>query len=180
MAKVPGLGQGTPELKIIREEHPLPNGRSELVAAFEGILKRGGVRKFVIELGQPLRVERYVKFDEVGPDVVVPTDDLYFAVRNAEIEVFSFDKDAHPYNGATSLFYLFDKARSKGLVPKAILINNYEVFYRWLGVSRKVESAYGVDLAFHKEVPEDVLLFVCTKPEEPDVITLTFQTHMEP
>lgn len=180
MADIPGIGQDKPDLKVVKEEYPLPGNRKEVLIACENILKKNGVKKLVIELGQPIRVERYVKYDAVGPSQEIIEDDLYFAVRNADIEVYVPGGPDEPIDGLRAMFYLFNKARSRGLVPKAILVNNYEAFYKWLDIRDiKAESAFGVDIAFHKEVPEDVLLFVCSKSDEPDVIAVTFQTNME-
>lgn len=181
MADIPGLGQGTPDLKVVREEHPLPGKRKDLLAAFESIIKRGGVKKFVIELGQPIRVERYVRYDEVGPELEITNDDIYFAVRNAHIVPVSFDKET-AVDGMQTMFHLFQRVWDQKMVPKTLLVNNVDVFFEWLGIGRPTlkNNAFGVDLVSHKEVPDDVLLFVCAKPEEPDVVTTTLQTNMEP
>lgn len=180
MADIPGLGNGKPEIKVVREEYPLPTNRKELVAAFERVLARGGVKKFVIELGQPLRVDRYMKFDDVGPEQEVVSDDVYNAVRNAHIIPYTFDKEK-AVDGMQTMFHLFQRTWDQGLVPKSLLVNNAEVFFEWLGVGNSVlkDNAFGVELVAHKDVPDDILLFVCAKPEEPEAVAVSLQTPMD-
>lgn len=175
MADIPGIGQDKPDLKVVREEHPLPGNRKEVLIACENILKRNGVKKLVIELGQPIRVERYVKYDAVGPEQEIVNDDLYLAVRNAEIQ----DYDPKKNGGLETLFFAFQRITDRGLLPKAFITNDAKVFFAWLGVDPVTSTVFGVDLIEHKDVPDDVLLFVCAKVDEPDVITVTLKLSME-
>lgn len=165
--------------KLIREDFPLPKGRQGVLAAVERILAGGGVQKFTVELGQPIKVLRRIRADLPGDEVPedLYEDDMMAAAMNAEMEDFPLTLPNDISAPFHYLFRAFSTLMIKKCVPKAILVNKVAVLKKWLGVDT-ASGVYGVEVFQHKEVPDDVLVLVGSKADEPDVIAHSLRLEM--
>jgi hypothetical protein len=177
---IPSLGD-TPEIKtkLIREDFPIPpGGRPALLAAIERVIAGGGVQKLVVELGQPIRVLRRVRADLPGEELPeeLYEDDLMGAVMNAELEDVPLPSKTDPYQYLYRAFMLLPLNKC---VPKAILVNRLQLLTAWLGVPYSGPMMlYGVEVHTHKQVPDDVLILVGAKADEPEVVAHSFRLEM--
>ncbi len=173
---IPALGDA-PDItsKLVREEFPLPRGRSPLIAAVERILSGGGVQKLVIEMGKPIKVLRRVRAELPGEEAPeeLYEDDMMAAVMNTEIQDFIFTEQLSPYE---YLFRAFGSLSRKHLIPRCIL-GNLNQLKTWLHVDELTEI-YGVEIRQHKEIPDGVMLLVGAKADEPDIIVHSLRLDM--
>lgn len=173
MAHPPSLGDVQPnEYKVIRETVPLPNGRKAIVSAVSAILDKGGVQKVVIELGQPIKVNRAVMSTELpeAPEEA-PEEDVMAAVRNGEIVDMTATADE---TGRYNIFWAFHLLSSKGKQAKMVLFNSKEAACEFFDVGKSFDltEAYGVPIRVSKEVPEDVALLVGSGSDEGSFVNL--------
>lgn len=175
--KPPALGD-EPETsyKLIHEEFAAPPGRKELFAAIERIIAGGGVQKLTIKYGEPLKVVRRVKADLIGDAIPeeLADDDMMSATRNAEMDSLVFTEKLSPFE---ALFRGFNVLAKKKLIPKAVLVPQINQLRKWLMVD-DVDSLYGVEVFQHKEMPDETLLLVGSKADEPDVVVFSLRLEM--
>lgn len=177
-AKQPPAIGDAPETsyKLIHEEYAAPPGRKELIAAIERIISGGGVQRLVIQYGQPLRISRRVRADLPGEAILedMVDDDLMSAVRNAEMEDVTYSEELTPFE---YLFRAFSVLSRKRLIPKAILVPQTAQLRKWLQVD-VLDGLYGVDIFQHKEMPDETLLIVGAKADEPDIVVSSLRLEM--
>jgi hypothetical protein len=178
---IPSLGDA-PEIatKLIREDFPLPpGGRPALLAAIERVISGGGVQKLTIELGQPIKVLRRVRADSPGEELPeeLYEDDMMAAVMNAELDDIPIVQGVQPLEYLREAFTHFQQDKC---VPKAVLVNRHQLLKAWLEVRSPgpITWLFGVEVFTHKQVPDDVLILVGAKADEPDVIAHSYRLEM--
>lgn len=174
----PSIGSNLKKLKLISEEHDLPPERKQVVSFIGKLLEQGGVQRLTLQVGQPIRLSRYVKANSLDPIKDLAQDDLYEAIRLSAIEETPVHEGANPYQ---VLFDLFGSISHRGKVPKAFLVNSIDRFKSWLGrdPSHLIKEAYGVPIETNAEVPDDVCLMACADPDDTEIVTFTLKFNME-
>jgi hypothetical protein len=181
MSKPQSLGDvDQKSLRLVKNVLDMPKaGRPALVHAFEEIIGMGRVQKVVVEVGCPITFWRLVEKDEgaVGfpeiPEEVV-NEDLYAAVRSAKIEEFPVEKAESIYFYLMSVFsYLSDR----DLVVKSFLVADAAKFCGMVNSPTR-SDLFGIPIAVHGDVPEDVLLVAATERENTDQITLSLRLEL--
>lgn len=176
------LGEDDSDLRLVRESYALPKDRKTLLTQIEGILSKGKVQKLTVQVGVPIKVERFVPSVEVlseSEEIVV--QDLFDAARNAEIRnVESKDGISAWETVARVLALLYTDYR-----PTAIIVHDAEKFLTWLDHPvRPVEYLFGIAIVEHPEMPEDsILLCGGTDPldtkTEYQQVAVSFRIPME-
>lgn len=178
MAAPPSLGDQKQAVVRIQETHELPVGRKAIVGKFEQILSTGGIQKVVVEVGKPIRVDRFVSAAEAPKELPPPPeDDLLSAIRNSEIIEFS-NTTGEPYRDLFKAFYLLTR---KKCVPYAILVNTLDQLDTWLDLEKltHLEELFAVEVRPSPAVEANVLLLAAGTREEPDVISTTIKLYMD-
>jgi hypothetical protein len=169
--------------KLISETFPWPKGgRKELLRGIEQIINGGGVQKFVVAVGQPIRVTRAVKDNgeiELPQDVV--EDDIMSAVRNAEMreELALPDSDPLDYLFQAFLTLRNTRVEEATLQPKVFVVKRLQQVRQWLDKPDMPAEMFGIDIIEHKDVPDDALLFVAALANDIDVVKFTLKLVMD-
>jgi len=175
----PSLGDAPEvELKTVREEYAAPQSRKELLIAIERILAGGGVQKLVVQYGEPIRVSRRVKADAPGeaiPEELALDEDIMAATRNAPMEALTYSEPLTPFE---YLLRSFNVLFNRKLYPKAVLVNRTSELESWTGI-RPLNSLFTVSIFEYKEMPEDSILLVGAKVDDPDTVALSLRLTMD-
>lgn len=167
----PGLGDVKGGEFLLRpEEHPLPQGRKELLARIETLLSEGGVQKLIIELGRPIKLFRLIPKDELlSPPPQAPDDDLWIRLHNSLLEeTVAVTGVAPNVIGPTALFFGFDEVRKRGMRPAALFVPSMALFRTWMGLSKgyQVDQVFGVPVSAPPDMPGDAVVLAAVSYDE--------------
>lgn len=154
-----------------REEYEMPNARSGISSMVQDMLERGGVQRIIIEVGHPLRVDRWVAKDAVDAamdsDMPVPDSaglNLYRVAisEDGELEEVELPDESVDYPPVTLLLHAFQQIGERGNKSLAIYANNEKGFRRWLKLQKGffLKTVFGVEVRFQNDVPEDTIILV--------------------
>lgn len=177
MAAPPSLGDLKPVHVRVKEIHDLPNNRKGIVARFSQILESGGVQKVVVEMGQPIRVERLVLASDAPEEDVVPEDDILAIIRNHEVIEIS-TKPGAPFK---DLFQVFALLTRRHLRASLVLVHHLDELDAWLELPKltHLEELYGVEVRQSAGVEPETLLVVAADLNDEAEVVLTFKLAME-
>jgi hypothetical protein len=171
-------------VKLIKETIPLPKTRGEVIASFSAALHKGGVQRIIVQLNEPISVERLVRVDDpaaMGADVpaeLLEPEDPMMLVRNAPMEELSFSKDLPPFEYLFKAFYFLSQ---KNLKAKAILVRDMTTLREWLGVDQSFFNLYelfGVEVKQVRDLPKDSAILAAASSEETDVNAITLSIRL--
>lgn len=163
---------------LVKEQYDLPSSHPLIAAEVERILGLGLIQKLVLEVGEPIRVFRFVKRDPNEPPLEeIELKDLYNAARNTNMENFHFSGDP-----MRTIFEALAFMRRGEAIPKAFLCNNYNAVRRWLELPYNfyVQHIFEVALFEEAEIPEDSLLLIGRDPADEEVVTISYRIAMDP
>lgn len=158
--------------RLSRELYPLPPTRKEILSFIEEILEGGLVQRLVIQVDEPVRVERLrpIRQDDPVDPADIPEDDFLSAARNGVLEDLQFTPDLDPFLAVHAAFSDLSK---KGAAPVALIVADRGRFSEWLGVDDD-GFVFGVRVRPTAQMPEDAFLLCgTTNPEDP----FTLVTH---
>lgn len=153
--------------KFVRETYPLPSSRAEIIKKIEEILAGGRVQKLVVQVSEPIRVERIVpkKADEVFDPAELPEDDYAAAVRNSELQDLDVPDGTDPLEAIRRAFVVLRKKDAKAT---AVLARSPVLVADWIGSEEAADELFGVRVRYSLEVPEDVVILCgTTDPDDP-------------
>lgn len=147
--------------KIQKELVPLSKDRKEVIKSVGELLEAGKVQKLIIQVGEPIRVERLVPRD-LNDDVPVELaeDDYASAARNGVVEELQIPDSVMALE---ALFYAFDRLTMLKAKGVAILLNRPKCLEDWFGWGHgtKLQGAsiannvFGVPVRYSPQIPED-------------------------
>lgn len=153
------------EFTLSREEHQLPKTRKEIIARIETLLGAGGVQRLVIELGRPIKVDRLVAKDSLGPTPEELPDDLWNQIHNNEMSEL---KAFGTWSAFQMLFFAFHEMSQKRLKPAKLFVPNLPLVRQWLKVDANfsLEQVFGVDVMARAELPADCVVLAAISFDE--------------
>lgn len=166
---IPSLGDESRSLKLVRESYDLPPVRKEVVGQFEKILNLGGVQKVVVQIGQPIQVDRFVSKDSL-PELPEATEfDLFASARNAEMHELKGTDSLSSYECLFRAFYVISQKRLK---PRALLVLSDKNLRKWLNIDDllDVTEIFGVETKISPSIPDETALLVASKTDDKDSI----------
>lgn len=173
MAEMPqSLGDvPKPDLVLARFKEPLPSGRREIVAKFEGILNRGGVQKVTVELGKPIEIVQFVDKSTMTPPLETPSEDLWDLVRNTALEELRVANSYALPDAYELLFHAFAALDKRRMKARMLFVHDYKLLRAWLRLDDgvKVPTVYGVETAVQAGAPEDAVILVGLPLDESNV-----------
>lgn len=144
-------------LTLVKETFPLPSERKEIVTRIGEILAKGGVQKVVLSVGNPIRVDRFVSSDTVGPQPdIVPYEDLWMEVRNSTL--LEFGKHSH-LSEMANLYMAWQMVTDQECKVEAIFCPPKMDIKGWLGLPIK-DSLFGASIQYNMEIPEGAVILV--------------------
>jgi hypothetical protein len=151
-----------PDLVLTRSTEPLPQGRREIVAKFEGILNRGGVQKVTVELGKPIEIVQFVDKSTLAPPMETPSEDLWDLIRNTTLEELRIANGYTLPDAYELLFHAFALFDKKKLKAQMLFVHDYKLLRTWLRLHDMfpMGTVFGVETAVQSGVPEDAVILV--------------------
>jgi hypothetical protein len=169
----------------VKESTPLPPKRELIIEEMNRILGMGLVQKLTVEVGQPIVYERLVKMDEADPNMeVVEKQDLYGAVRNAEIVDFREADDFRGRGPFGVVFFALQDLLSRGAVPTAFLSSNLPLVWAWMGLPLDTHFShlFAVPVFSYPDkqlLPDDALLLIGGDVLDPDTVKVTLRIAID-
>lgn len=157
------LGDSKP-LKRIQQTFPLPNSRTEIVSKISNILETGGVQKVVVELGQPIKVDRLVPAAaNIEEPVELRDDDWMSAIRNGELVDAPESSDVGKY-----VFQSFFLLSQKSAKARILMVHRKSELRSWLKLDPMLDihSFFGVEVQESQHVPENTAVLVGVDPDD--------------
>lgn len=155
-----------------RERHSLPP-RTQIGKIVQEIIDEGGIQKILLQVGQPILVERLVAQGSVEAAIneeleAVPQierEDIYYAVRNSDMEEL---RDSEKFPALESLFRAFVLISHRRLRPMAFLVHSTDVIRAWMKLDQLfgLEELFGVPLIVAPAVPEGTVLLASGSEEQ--------------
>lgn len=161
-----GLGEGASGTFVLeRQLVPLPADRQELIKTFSDIVNAGGVMRVLVQVGQPIEVQRYVRVAQEAPQLEEdPSDDLLDRVRNGEMREL---KEDERLPAGTLLLLAFHELDKEELNAAALYVRSRVALKKWLGVGQAFNASrvYGIPVHENKDLPEDAVILVGSSDE---------------
>lgn len=159
--KIASLGDSPKKnLVLVRETHPLPSSRKDIIMRLGEILGLGKVQKIVLQVGTPIHVDRFVEEDTVGPQPIVePINDLWLEARNSPMLDFASPVGE---SSLSSIYRAWQTLIENGCQISAIFTGPNLDFSEWIGIRLNDNEFFGVKIENHKEMPDDSLLLIGT------------------
>lgn len=169
------VGIGDEKYVLLRETVALPKSRAEIVHMVRAELNKGGIRKMIIELDEPVRIIRAVTSDSVEARALsdLPDLDLIDSVRNAPVEGLpTAGKKELAYREA---FMAFDVLARKHVQPRAFLAHQFSVIRNWLGLSKEtdVTRIFGLPVRTSPAIDNDDHIILVGTSDDPDEVVLS-------
>lgn len=175
------LGDETPEYAVLQETHPMPiGGRKGLLTTLDVLMSAGGVQKFTVEMGKPIKLLRAVPKSEAAASefpaaLLEDPDDFYLAARNAVIEPLAFGE---PKNAFEYLWFAFNNMMARNTAPKVALVPQKKQLAEWLKVTDVGGWLFGVKIIEDKNIPDEAMLLVGSDLDDRETVTLSFRMEM--
>lgn len=152
-------------MMLIKELQPLPSssGLDAVMIAVKKTLQQPGVVRLVVDARQNnLEYWRSVSDDE-GSEKSISYHDMLRQVGMEEYEQY-VDKGENTKTPFEQMFEMFEMVEDSGCVPNFILFGAGPVEIRkWLPVSRKSKTLFGVPLYFESTLEDDVLVLCSSR-----------------
>jgi len=160
--------------KIQKEMVPLPKDRKEVVKSIGDLLDAGKVQKLVVQVGEPIRVERLVPRDPNDDSPVeLAEDDYVSAARNGLLEELEIGDDVYALE---ALFQAFSVLSGHGARAVTIIFHSQVEMASWLGFdgpARNVREIFGATIRFSPEIPDDTALLAGNADQDDPFIIVT-------
>lgn len=153
---------------LIKEVQPLPDKESldVVMAAVKKVLQQPGIVRLVVDARKDnLEYWRAVTEDEAAEKSISYHDMLrQVAMEEYDQHLEEGDSEKTPFE---QLFEMFEMVEDSGCVPNFILSGADPIGIRkWLPVSRKGKSLFGIPLFFENTLEDDVLVICSSRVKE--------------
>lgn len=168
MSKPQSIGDDNKSSKysLVKETYPLPGSVGDVVSKFAEILNLGFVQKVLVQIGQPIIVERYSKaakgVELPSPEELPePEEDFLADARNGKMVVLGLVSE--PYSALHLAFLMMSRNVAK---PVVIYVHTMDSLCKWMNCNETEFSVFnknelfGVEIRESPAMPEDSLLLV--------------------
>ena len=150
---------------LVKEILPLSDKSDDrILQTVKTILKRPGLVRFVVDARQDTLDYWRVASEEEAAELTVTFRAVLRSVQMEEYDILDGNEGKTSFE---QIFDMFEMVVDSGCMPSHILSGRGSIILRkWIPISRKATSIYGVPLLFEKSLEPDVLIICGAKTHD--------------